>query len=259
MGGDADGFVSRMDSDGFFVRYRKLAGIIAGWVRPRLELRGSRVMDFGCGEGITALGIAREYGAREVVGVDIMPDPGACSVVAREHLALEELPRNLRLHRVRAGELAGEPGYDLVYAWSVFEHVDQRILAETFSSLRGVLRPGGFLLIQVDPLYYSAFGSHLYEKVPIAWGHLTMQGDVYEERLAAVCGSLEEFHSLISTYRTLNKITSDDLVFGVKSVGFRVLRTLTTRDGGEPPADLRRIYNRAVLETNQVVILAQAA
>jgi ubiquinone/menaquinone biosynthesis C-methylase UbiE len=38
------------------------------------DLRGSRILDVGCGLGGIDLLLAETYGAREVVGIDINPD-----------------------------------------------------------------------------------------------------------------------------------------------------------------------------------------
>jgi len=66
--------------------------IIDRWISEHRNIAASEILDFGCGEGACALGLALNYEPRSVVGVDIMPDPARCLPLAREHLGLESLP-----------------------------------------------------------------------------------------------------------------------------------------------------------------------
>jgi len=249
---------SDIADEGFRDRFLKLPMIIDTWVSPYLSLKGSRVLDFGCGEGITALGLTLKHAPAEVIGVDIMPDPDRCPEQAKKHLGLETLPETMHLHRVRAGELPDEArDLDLIYAWSVFEHVDQTILGEVLGQLLSRLKPRGLLFVQIAPLYYSSLGSHLCHKVPEPWGHLTTQTNLYEARLRAACESEEEFESLWSTFRTLNRITAEELEQAIVKAQFKVLRKYTTTETAKPPATLTAIFKEAVLRTDQVVILAR--
>ncbi len=47
-------------------------------------------------------------------------------------------------------------------SWSTFEHVQRDQLAPIFRDLlHACLRPGGYFFVQIEPLFYSPFGSHL--------------------------------------------------------------------------------------------------
>jgi ribosomal protein L11 methyltransferase len=103
------------------------------WIAQHAPAPGwSRVLDYGCGSGILAIGAAL-YGAREVVGVDI--DPAAVQATQANALA-----NNVQ---VTAGlpDLAKGP-YDLVIA---------NILATPLKLLApllwGLVRPGGQLIL----------------------------------------------------------------------------------------------------------------
>jgi hypothetical protein len=82
--------------------------------------------------------------------------------VARAHTGLAELPANIELHRVTPGFLhdLGDR-FDLVYSWSVFEHVDERLIAEVLRLIKSSLKPDGLLFVQIAPLFYSAEGCTL--------------------------------------------------------------------------------------------------
>lgn len=242
----------------FRAKFIKLPGIIQEWVREHLVLEGSDVMDFGCGEGITALALALKLKARQVVGIDIMPDIERCLPKAQAQLGLERLPENLTLYRVEPGHLHDHHDrFDLIYSWSTFEHVDQRIFGDVLLRLRGTLKPGGLLFVQIAPLYYSSEGSHLFHKISERWGHLLDQESVFYDKLAAAVPDEEELRALWSTYRTLNRLDAGELVDALRNYGFEILRTYTTQEDYELPEKLRSVFQEEALRTNQIVALAR--
>jgi cyclopropane fatty-acyl-phospholipid synthase-like methyltransferase len=249
--------VDSITDDSFRARFVIVPRILEEWVGKLRPSAGWSVLDFGCGEGITALALALKHDAR-VVGVDIMPDPERCLPVARAQLGLNALPANLHLARVLPGSLHDDDDrFDFVYSWSVFEHVDRRVLPGVLSRIRSCLRPDGLFFVQIAPLYYSAEGSHLFHKLPEPWAHLLRQHNELHDELAATTRDDAELRELWSTYRTLNRITAEELVDLVSASGFEIVRTHYTQDDHKPPARLRAIYQPEVLTTNQIALLAR--
>lgn len=250
-----------IQDEAFRVRYIDLPDIIRSWLPVGLRVESCDILDFGCGEGITALGIARRFGARSVRGVDIMPDPLQCLTRARQALGIDELPANLMLRQIRPGEVfAAASSFDLIYSWSAFEHVAQPLVGAVLSQLRGMLRPGGRLFLQIAPLYYSAEGSHLFHRVPEPWGHLTLQQSLYFEKLCAACESREEIDALWSCYQTLNRLTVPELKRQLSAAGFEVEREFSTEDPHAdrlPPA-LLDAFRKETLVLEQIVLLCSA-
>jgi len=161
-----------MQDPEFKCRFVDVPAIITDWC-GHSRIKDADILDFGCGEGIAALGLAMEFGPRRVVGIDIMPDVDRCLDVAKLHLHIGELPSSLELHRVQPGLLHNEVDrFDVVYSWSVFEHVDQMLVDHSLSLIRSALKPGGLFLVQIAPLYYSAEGSHLSHVLAENWIHL---------------------------------------------------------------------------------------
>ncbi|HTR12127.1 MAG TPA: class I SAM-dependent methyltransferase, partial [Roseiarcus sp.] len=116
----------KIDDPAYRTNLVELPRIISSWVEDYLQLESSRILDFGCGDGTTALGFALYSRARSVVGVDIMEGPDHCAPLAQKHLGLRDLPAKLSLHRVLPGNLHNTVDrFDLIYSWSVFEHVEQ--------------------------------------------------------------------------------------------------------------------------------------
>lgn len=247
-----------INDEGFRTRFFTLPAIIKAWVKAHVSLDDARILDFGCGEGISALGLALDHKSRLVVGVDIMPDPERCLHVAQSQIGLATLPDNLALHRVNPGELHSDRDqFDVIYSWSVFEHVDERVIGDVIQLLYKSLAPNGVLLIQIAPLYYSAEGSHLCDYIREPWGHLLHQHNVYYDKLvSATSGESDELtRALWSTYRTLNQITALELERVFENQGFEIVRKYVTQDAHIPPAELLSIFNRDVLTTNQIVLL----
>lgn len=250
---------ARISDPGFRARYVDVPDIVESWVSERVELASADVLDFGCGEGIAALGMVRRKKVRSLLGVDIMPDPARCLPVASEQLGLESLPGNLELQQIGSGaDFAPGRRFDLVYSWSVFEHVEQRKVLAVLEQLRTKLKPGGYLFVQIAPLYYSADGSHLFHRIPEPWGHLRNQDSDYFRKLCEACDSREEVDALWSCYQWLNRMTVPELRRKLVEAGFDVEREYTCGAPHEVPAELLEVYQREALETNQVVFLARA-
>jgi 2-polyprenyl-6-hydroxyphenyl methylase/3-demethylubiquinone-9 3-methyltransferase len=105
----------------------------------RRPFEGLRLLDIGCGGGLTAEPMAR-LGA-EVVGADAAE--GNVDV-ARTHAAAQELPIDYRPTTAEALVEAGEC-FDVVLAMEVIEHVAAP--PAFLRACRDLLRPGGLLVV----------------------------------------------------------------------------------------------------------------
>lgn len=236
-----------------------LPNIIEDWLAPHgSSITGRRVMDFGCNHGISALGMSLWKKAESVVGVDIHEGYLRCDTFARERLGLSSLPANLSFHLVEPEGLYDYGDrFDLIYSWSVLEHVHEPLLSEKMAQLRDALVPGGFLFIQISPLYYAPEGSHLMEKVAIPWGHLLYQHSEYMSMLRKACATDQEFSDYSMMYETLNRMTAKRLLSELRTAGFEILREYYTYDERPIPDALLTAYSEAVLQLDQIVVLAR--
>lgn len=238
----------------------KLPEIINYWLRDFGGLAGKDVLDFGCGEATTALGVLLTQHARRVVGVDVMPDMRMCATNALEQLGMEKLPPNLDLRQVTPGELHDPSDkFDIIYSWSVFEHIEWELLPGIIQLLHSALKPGGKVFIQIAPLYFSLDGGHLLEWVQEPWGHLTNQHNVYLRKLHAACSSEQQYEALRSMFETLNRLTAGQLIEFFMLGGFRVLEQYRSDRVEDIPQKLLDVYNSEVLLNEQVVILLECA
>jgi len=248
--------LSQISDEVYKTKFSSLPSIISDWTGEFGGLAGKDILDFGCGEATTALGIALQHNPKRVVGVEIQDEYQRCTGLAKEQIGLDALPENLDLIRVTPGELHNTTDrFDVIYSWSVFEHIPHPMIPGILKMLLGALKPHGVLFIQVAPLYYSAEGSHMTAWVKEPWCHLLHQHDIFYEKLEQHTKDREEAKSLWNTYRTLNRVTAQQLASFVTAAGFETLRDYRTQDEYAVPAELLSIYTKEVLVTNQIVLL----
>lgn len=136
---------------------RKLEGYFGPEFLDRLQ--GKTVMDFGCGDGVQSVTIARQVPDCRVIGLDIQPRflekararAVRCGVADRCHFAEST--------RERA---------DVIISIDAFEHFsDPGGILETMSEL---LKPGGEVMASFGPTWLHPYGGHLFSVFP--WAHL---------------------------------------------------------------------------------------
>lgn len=232
--------------------------LIADWTKPHGGLAGRRILDFGCGLGEAAAGVALGYEPAEVLGVDIRAETAACIAMLREHFGLEGLPPNLAFATVTEGEIAPCGGFDLIYSWSVMEHVERGRLDAVIGGLHDHLRPGGLLFVQIAPLYFSAEGAHLWAVGYRDWEHLTRQLSEIQGEVDA-CADLPEERrpKLWKMFQRLNRITAPELIRRLEAAGFTLLREHREQTDRDPPPHLLDAYTVEALKTFQIVLLMQ--
>jgi len=124
------------DPDGDFQPLHRINPLRVDYIRQRVPLDGSRVLDVGCGGGILTEAIAVK-GAL-VTGIDMADKPLA---VARLHLA--ESGADVEYLRSTAEALAAERAgsYDVVTCLEMLEHVPSP--AAIIEACATLVRPGG--------------------------------------------------------------------------------------------------------------------
>lgn len=263
----------RLISDAWFrTHFEGAARVVVEWLGSELDLRRAHVVDFGCGDGITSLGVMLHGRPERLVGVDIHDAFTHLEVQAQQQLGLDALPSSLGFRQVERGSALPPHGVDAIYSWSVFEHLDRADLPEIVGGFFEMLRPGGLVFVQIDPLYFSAFGSHLARVVPEPWAHLLLDAQTLEERVQAFHGELEDedrdlaasegvtpkFKAwLLQEYQALNRLTGDELVESFRAAGFEIVREHRRQGLEEPPAELLADHDELVLKTREIRLLAR--
>lgn len=106
---------------------------------------GGRVADCGCGEGWSAIGIARGYPASTVDGFDV---DAASVAAARRHAEEHGVADRVRVHHTdmaRAVETGGDGTYDLVCAFECVHDMPDPVAV--LAAMRRAVAPGGTVLI----------------------------------------------------------------------------------------------------------------
>ncbi|WP_031362690.1 SAM-dependent methyltransferase [Caballeronia sordidicola] len=250
----------RIQDATYRAKFLDVPKIIADWTSEAGGIAGKDVLDFGCGEGTMAVAMAVDQNAHRVVGVDVHREIESALPLAQSQLGLRRLPDNLQIEMVDpSASLEKFGSFDVIYSWSVFEHIQQDLLLDCLAKMKRVLRPQGVMFLQTTPLFYSAYGSHLEPWIPVPWAHLSMQQNLYYAELRKRTSNQEEYESLLRTYETLNRATDWQIIRAAKAAGFEITREHRTYDDFPIPDEVREIYKEEALRTNQLVFLAKHA
>lgn len=118
----------------------------ASWSAAIAEVRGKRILDYGCGRGELGLMLAQN-GAALVEGIDITPAYVAEATAAARRLGFAD-----DAVRFRVGDAHAMPfedgAFDLVIGSGILHHLD---LPAAMAEIRRVLRPGGVAVFK-EPL-----------------------------------------------------------------------------------------------------------
>ncbi|HEV2539128.1 MAG TPA: bifunctional 2-polyprenyl-6-hydroxyphenol methylase/3-demethylubiquinol 3-O-methyltransferase UbiG [Frateuria sp.] len=140
------------DPDGESRPLHDLNPVRAAYVAGRVDLRGARVADVGCGGGLLSEALARE--GAQVTGIDL----GEKVIeVAKLHLYESGLTVDYRVQS-SAALAAGEPAsFDAVCCMELIEHVPDP--AALVNDLAALLKPGARLFMSTLNRTPAAFGA----------------------------------------------------------------------------------------------------
>lgn len=252
---DADRFRSLAEAAPPDLRQKLLVlpAIVADWLEPHGGLAGRKIMDFGCGLGELATGLAFAEPEAEVIGLEVTAEPTRLSA-ALDPLGLAP-PPNLSFRQVALGEVGEDDGFDLIVSWSVFEHIQRNQFDAVMARLKTRLKPGGLLFMQVSPLFFSPEGSHFWALGYTDWQHLTRELSEVREDLDASSLNDRQRELHWKLFLRLNRFTAPDFERRLAAAGYSVLRRQIDRIDREPPAELLTAYDREALMTEQIVLL----
>lgn len=157
----------------FFRHFDHAAGVMGSYMLGDTPLLQGRVLDVGCGDGISDLGLFLRHQPRQLIGVD--PFRGyerLLEVCAEHHLPLEQLPEGLSFQAADGNHLPfADDSFDVVLSWGSVEHIAGGY-RQTLREIKRVLRPDGLFFVHPG-LYYSNYGHHLGEFCSEPFFHLT--------------------------------------------------------------------------------------
>jgi ubiquinone/menaquinone biosynthesis C-methylase UbiE len=112
-------------------------------IEEQLEIEPQRILDLGCGVGMSTFALQELYPQARVTGVDLSP---YFLAVARYRSQQQQKPLDW-LHR--GAETTGLPdrSFDLISACLMFHELPQTAAREIITEAHRLLRPGGYLTI----------------------------------------------------------------------------------------------------------------
>ena len=122
------------------------------------SIHDKTVIDFGCGEGMATLDLAR-HGAKKVIGIDVRQN------------VLDRANRNAAdagLSGTCEFTTATDTKADAIISLDAFEHFGDP--AAILSIMHKLLKPDGYVLASFGPTWYHPLGGHLFSVFP--WAHL---------------------------------------------------------------------------------------
>ena len=126
-----------------------------------IELGGSSVADFGCGDGIMAAALAWSTGA-SVVGFDLDQTDSVALTAEAKARGFDLSRLDLEFRAAKPGSIDARDGeFEIGVSWSVLEHVFDR--EGYMREAHRVIKPFGRLFMQVWPLWHSEHGHHLWQ------------------------------------------------------------------------------------------------
>ena len=161
-----------------------------------VDLVNSRVLDIGCGMGGIDILLVKDYGAAEVVGIDVETP---VLEKAKQYALEEDLVEKIKYILVEPGPLLFESAsFDIVFSKDALLHIpDKKML---FSEIMRVLKPGGLFLA----------------------------GDWLRGEYENATEHMKEFHKLSSN--EFNMVTLRDYATKLENAGFS---NVTLRDRNE--------------------------
>ncbi|NKI34349.1 class I SAM-dependent methyltransferase [Wenzhouxiangella sp. XN79A] len=195
------------------------------------KLRGD-VLDVGCGDGITDLGIALRKQPKRFVAVDPFKGYERLPEICKEHHlppeVIEQSGIDFRPDSGNALDLEDD-SFDAVLSWGSLEHIAGGY-AQTLSEIKRVLRPGG-LFFAHPGLFYGSAGNHLGEFFDDPWIHLKLDREELKERVLAGtprymdrAGETSPPEQYWQWYTELNPIKLPDFEQELRGMGFEPWR-----------------------------------
>lgn len=207
-----------------------------------ISMEGRTVADVGSGDGIIDHGVFVKAQPQKLVGFDVrLTDVDSLRRTVQAAGVADELPHADRLSFAESGPAsipAPDEFFDVVFSWSVFEHIDQPIAM--LREVRRVLKPDGCFFLQLWPFFGSAHGGHLWKNTDEPFAHLRRSPFELNDFLQGK-GATDPTRPADDEFRSLNRITVDGLQRGLLSAGLRISKVELLSEAAHVPPELSHL------------------
>jgi 2-polyprenyl-3-methyl-5-hydroxy-6-metoxy-1,4-benzoquinol methylase len=146
----------RREEDPFYVRICLEKDILAYCCED--EMKGKRILDFGCGSGASSTILARMFPEAEVVGIDLDDKLLSLAKARGSHFGLTNLSFLCSPSGDKLPDGIGE--FDFVVLSAVLEHLYPHERKSILEQIWSMLRPGGVLFIDQTPYRFFPLEGH---------------------------------------------------------------------------------------------------
>ena len=255
---------NRGHEDWFFRHFDHAALVVIELLLKNHPALKGRILDVGCGDGITDLGIFLRLRPEELVGIDPFSGferlPG---VLEANHLPVDVLDEPGLKFLAEDGNSIPYPDnyFDVVVSWGSLEHIAGGY-GQTLREIRRVLRKDGLLFVHPG-LYFGALGNHLGEFFEDPFIHLKLPEDQLREavlntrpQLIDRAGHDADQAQYWQWYKELNPIRVSDFERELRELGFEPWRVaLRSSDVVEYTPELQK-YSMQDLATAELYLSA---
>jgi SAM-dependent methyltransferase len=230
--------------------------IVEFLVGDGFELRGKSLADVGSGDGIIDLGLVHRARPAKLVGYDVRVTDVDALRRSAEAAGVEAPfpgPDELAFVESEADHLpALDATFDLVFSWSVFEHVSQPVVM--LREVSRVLKPDGLFFLQIWPLFNSRHGGHAWMAIDEPFAHLTNSPFTLRDQLRGRQGT-DPTRTADDEFESLNRLTLDQLQRALLLAHMRISKLELISEVVHIPPDLAH-HNVADLAVSGVKLLA---
>ena len=219
-------------SDWFFLHFDHAARVVKELMFNNSDVLKGKILDVGCGDGVTDLGLFLRMQPEQLVGIDPFGGFTDIEEVCKRNHIPENLIRhqNLTFTRDSANQIPFEDdSFDVVLSWGSLEHIaggHQKALSEIVR----VLKKGGILFAHPG-LFYGEVGNHLGEFFDDPFIHLKIPEEELKARLMNAkpdymerLGKTYPPEDYWRWYQELNPITVDSMEKELRDLGFKPWR-----------------------------------
>jgi len=227
--------------------------MIEDWMRPIGGLRSQRILEYGCGSGFVAAGIALSYQPKSIFAMDVAMPDNLPALMADLRL---EFPNNLMLHSANSPLDLPEGEFDIIYSFSVLQRYEPRDLGDIIRAIYRSTALGGRVLVQASQLYYSPDGAFLQGYGLPPWSHLQMARSSLRAALIACLGAdSPQVSAALDRAENMPKIGGATLIHMFRDAGFNLVMHHERQASLEPPEALLGIYRRDALLQDHLMAL----